>query len=120
MRPRKSEDDGSGGGLFRARLDQIIDMGHELVRFAGRDPRLAQRRVILFFWPMRARASRRKVAASKSLRSPMGMANLLVHHIDSETRRFGNLPRESSLQGLGITADCQAMVCHAQAGLPAV
>jgi hypothetical protein len=33
MRPPKTEDDGSGG-LFRARLDQIIDMGHELVRLA--------------------------------------------------------------------------------------
>ena len=31
MRPKKAEDDGSGD-LFRARLDQIIDMGHELVR----------------------------------------------------------------------------------------
>jgi len=33
MRPRKTEADGSGD-LFRARLDQIIDMGHELVRLA--------------------------------------------------------------------------------------
>jgi transposase, IS5 family len=33
MRPRRMEDD-SSGDLFRARLDQIIDMGHELVRLA--------------------------------------------------------------------------------------
>lgn len=33
MRPRKTEKSGSGD-LFRARLDQIIDMGHELVRLA--------------------------------------------------------------------------------------
>ena len=33
MRPRKMEMTGSGD-LFRARLDQIIDMGHELVRLA--------------------------------------------------------------------------------------
>jgi len=33
MRPRKTETTGSGD-LFRARLDQIIDMGHELVRLA--------------------------------------------------------------------------------------
>jgi transposase, IS5 family len=31
MRPKKTQQDGSGD-LFRARLDQIIDMGHELVR----------------------------------------------------------------------------------------
>jgi IS5 family transposase len=35
MRPRKTEQSGSGD-LFRARLDQIIDMGHELVRLAGK------------------------------------------------------------------------------------
>jgi IS5 family transposase len=34
MRPRKTETNGSGD-LFRARLDQIIDMRHELVRLAG-------------------------------------------------------------------------------------
>ncbi len=33
MRPRKQEDSGAGD-LFRARLDQIIDMGHDLVRLA--------------------------------------------------------------------------------------
>ena len=33
MRPRKTEKDGSGD-LFRARLDQIINMRHELVRLA--------------------------------------------------------------------------------------
>ncbi len=33
MRPRKTEATGSGD-LFRARLDQIIDMRHELVRLA--------------------------------------------------------------------------------------
>ncbi len=33
MRPKKTETNGSGD-LFRARLDQIIDMGHELVRLA--------------------------------------------------------------------------------------
>ena len=33
MRPRKTEDDGSGD-LFRSRLDRIIDMKHELVRLA--------------------------------------------------------------------------------------
>lgn len=33
MRPRKTETTGSGD-LFRSRLDQIIDMGHELVRLA--------------------------------------------------------------------------------------
>ena len=33
MRPKKMERDRSGD-LFRARLDQIIDMGHELVRLA--------------------------------------------------------------------------------------
>ncbi len=33
MRPRKREEEGSGD-LFRARLDQIINMGHELVRLA--------------------------------------------------------------------------------------
>jgi IS5 family transposase len=33
MRPRKTETNGSGD-LFRARLDQIIDMRHELVRLA--------------------------------------------------------------------------------------
>jgi len=33
MRPRKMETTGSGD-LFRARLDQIIDMNHELVRLA--------------------------------------------------------------------------------------
>jgi IS5 family transposase len=35
MRPRKSDADGSGD-LFRARLDQIINMQHELVRLADR------------------------------------------------------------------------------------
>ena len=35
MRPRKTEKDGSDD-LFRARLDQIIDMRHELVRLADR------------------------------------------------------------------------------------
>ena len=34
MRPKKTETNGSGD-LFRARLDQIIDMRHELVRLAG-------------------------------------------------------------------------------------
>jgi IS5 family transposase len=33
MRPKKTESSGSGD-LFRARLDQIIDMSHELVRLA--------------------------------------------------------------------------------------
>jgi len=33
MRPKKTEKSGSGD-LFRARLDQIIDMGHELVQLA--------------------------------------------------------------------------------------
>ena len=33
MRPRQREEAGSGD-LFRSRLDQIIDMGHELVRLA--------------------------------------------------------------------------------------
>ena len=33
MQPRKTEKDGSGD-LFRARLDQIINMRHELVRLA--------------------------------------------------------------------------------------
>ena len=33
MRPRKRESTGSGD-LFRARLDQIIDMKHELARLA--------------------------------------------------------------------------------------
>ena len=33
MRPKKMERDRSDD-LFRARLDQIIDMGHELVRLA--------------------------------------------------------------------------------------
>ncbi len=36
MRPGKTETDGSGD-VFRARLDQIIDMGHELVRLARRE-----------------------------------------------------------------------------------
>jgi len=34
MRPVKREETGSGD-LFRARLEQIIDMRHELVRLAG-------------------------------------------------------------------------------------
>jgi transposase, IS5 family len=34
MRPRKPEKNGSSD-LFRARLDQIINMRHELVRLAG-------------------------------------------------------------------------------------
>jgi len=34
MRPKKRDEKGSGD-LFRARLDQIIDMKHELVRLAG-------------------------------------------------------------------------------------
>ena len=33
MRPRQRQETGSGD-LFRSRLDQIIDMGHELVRLA--------------------------------------------------------------------------------------
>ena len=33
MRPKKHEKDGSGD-LFRARMDQIINMRHELVRLA--------------------------------------------------------------------------------------
>lgn len=33
MRPRKTRQSGSGD-LFRARLDQIINMDHELVRLA--------------------------------------------------------------------------------------
>ena len=33
MQPRKREASGSGD-LFRARLDQIIDLGHALVRLA--------------------------------------------------------------------------------------
>lgn len=33
MRPRKRDENGSGD-LFRARLDQIINMRHELVRLA--------------------------------------------------------------------------------------
>ena len=35
MRPRKHETTGSGD-LFRARLDQIINMRHELVQLAGK------------------------------------------------------------------------------------
>ena len=35
MRPRKTQPSGSGD-LFRARLDQIINMDHELVRLAGK------------------------------------------------------------------------------------
>ena len=35
MRPRKHETSGSGD-LFRARLDQIINMRHELVQLAGK------------------------------------------------------------------------------------
>jgi len=35
MRPKKRETTGSGD-LFRARLDQIIDMKHELVRLADK------------------------------------------------------------------------------------
>lgn len=35
MRPRKTKQSGSGD-LFRARLDQIINMDHELVRLAGK------------------------------------------------------------------------------------
>jgi IS5 family transposase len=34
MRPRATQNSGSDD-LFRARLDQIIDMRHELVRLAG-------------------------------------------------------------------------------------
>ena len=34
MRPKKHETTGLGD-LFRARLDQIINMGHELVQLAG-------------------------------------------------------------------------------------
>jgi hypothetical protein len=34
MRPRKHETTGSGD-LFRSRLDQIINMRHELVQLAG-------------------------------------------------------------------------------------
>ena len=36
MRPRKTEKSGSGD-LFRARLDQIINIRHELVRLTGRE-----------------------------------------------------------------------------------
>jgi hypothetical protein len=35
MRPKKHETPGSGD-LFRARLDQIINMRHELVQLAGK------------------------------------------------------------------------------------
>ena len=35
MRPKKHETTGSGD-LFRARLDQIIDMEHELLQLAGK------------------------------------------------------------------------------------
>ena len=35
MRPKKHETTGSGD-LFRARLDQIINMKHELVQLAGK------------------------------------------------------------------------------------
>jgi transposase, IS5 family len=35
MRPKKHETTGSGD-LFRARLDQIINMRHELVQLAGK------------------------------------------------------------------------------------
>jgi IS5 family transposase len=35
MRPKKHETSGSGD-LFRARLDQIINMRHELVQLAGK------------------------------------------------------------------------------------
>ena len=35
MRPRKHETTGSND-LFRARLDQIINMQHELVQLAGK------------------------------------------------------------------------------------
>jgi hypothetical protein len=35
MRPKKHETTGEAD-LFRARLDQIIDMKHELVQLAGR------------------------------------------------------------------------------------
>jgi hypothetical protein len=37
MRPKKHETTGSGD-LFRARLDQIINMRHELVQLAGNPP----------------------------------------------------------------------------------
>jgi hypothetical protein len=40
MRPKKHETTGSGD-LFRARLDRIINMRHELVQLAG--SRLLQR-----------------------------------------------------------------------------
>jgi len=37
MRPKKHETTGSSD-LFRARLDQIISLKHELVQLAGKDP----------------------------------------------------------------------------------
>ena len=43
MRPKKHETTGSAD-LFRARLDQIINMRHELVRLAGKIDRGVHRR----------------------------------------------------------------------------
>jgi len=43
MRPKKPAEE-SSGDLFRARLDQIIDMGHELEHFLITPSRIRQRR----------------------------------------------------------------------------
>ena len=50
MRPKKHETTGSGD-LFRARLDRIINMRHELVQLAAKiDWEYTARGWVAFFW----------------------------------------------------------------------